>query len=693
MSNLSKLISQNEEANCSEPWDPAWNLGGPSSPIPPTPEAVPDDIDGVSALHWFANKLGHNTVFVPQAPGTKKSPIKWGKRPDSDTYTDAYRNLFGMHNISVRLGDGIASIDMDKQSDVDAFLQCNPQFGKTFCTAGARGCNLWFRLIGDFPGFVHTPNYEWRVDRKHLTTVWGKHPSGCNYKVLCSNAPISIRFSDIIWPNGWEVPGEREAADKALEETGQPLVRIGKTVKLNPAGISMIYYLNYDVTYEQDSGLFWKYNERNGLWESRTCLDMAGSIGRVVRQIIGQEILAQPANKDMLQSLLCSIDAAMTSKCVQGLKEIAVRNHVDFNRRFGITHLKNGVLDMTEANGALQLLDFNKRFGSRNQIPYSYVPGSGCHRFLTELIGPHLNADDAYLLQEWMGLAVLGVNYPQIVLIVTGKGSTGKSTISEVIRGIIGEKNAAQLRMKHIDGRFETSHFIGKTLLYGLDVPSDFLNSESSVMLKSITGDSGLMSEIKGKGTITISGRMNLLITANTKLHVRLEGDASAWERRLVLLGFDGPPPKTKIPNFSQVLLDEEGDGITTWALEGAQRVFNRGKVRLTQDQIKRTRELIQESDSPRRFFQDCVKTMNISGISMDDENMTMTSDELEAAYNRFCIRNGWMPQRKRGFLELAKDLMLEMHGKAQSTNIERDNRRHRGYVGVYVSDGLNNET
>ncbi len=81
-------------------------------------------------------------------------------------------------------------------------------------------------------------------------------------------------------------------------------------------------------------------------------------------------------------------------------------------------HAANGMVDLTERPFAFK--GFAKEFYSRNQSPIAYEPAAKCQRFLNELLRPALGVDDITLLQNWCGLALLGRNIPQVMLILSG---------------------------------------------------------------------------------------------------------------------------------------------------------------------------------------------------------------------------------------------------------------------------------
>ena len=103
-----------------------------------------------------------------------------------------------------------------------------------------------------------------------------------------------------------------------------------------------------------------------------------------------------------------------------------------------------------------------------------------------------------------------------------------------IITGIIGPQNARELRTKYLDDRFEIGRCVGKTLLVGSDARANFLSEEGADKLKSLVGGDLLEAERKtSNAEFTIEGVFNTIITSNSRLGVRLQGDESAWQRRL----------------------------------------------------------------------------------------------------------------------------------------------------------------
>ena len=136
----------------------------------------------------------------------------------------------------------------------------------------------------------------------------------------------------------------------------------------------------------------------------------------------------------------------------------------------------------------LQPVPFSPKFQRRNKLSVNFVTGAKCDRFLNDLMRPAMSEADLDLLQRWSGMALMGENLAQKIMLLTGTAGGGKGTFIRVLCGIIGKENIGELRTKHLESRFELGLLAGKTLLYGGDVAADFLNEEGASALKKITG-------------------------------------------------------------------------------------------------------------------------------------------------------------------------------------------------------------
>jgi hypothetical protein len=173
---------------------------------------------------------------------------------------------------------------------------------------------------------------------------------------------------------------------------------------------------------------------------------------------------------------------------------------------------------------------------------------------------PALDTDELDLLQRACGLFLIGENLAQRILLLTGTAGGGKGTFVRVLRDIIGANNVGALRTQLLGERFELGRFLGKTLLYGPDVPDDFLNHRGASNLKALTGGDPVTLEFKNSNEAPgIVCKFNIVVTCNSRLTVHLEGDTGAWRRRLAIIEYRKPKPEKPIADLSEQIFCKEG--------------------------------------------------------------------------------------------------------------------------------------
>ena len=474
----------------------------------------------------------------------------------------------------------------------------------------------------------------------------------------------------------------KEARRKWYEANQTQLIETyGNPSRLNPvrkelAGLNEVYWaalwkLENTALYDLIDETFYRYSRESGLWK-----------------IISEDALKQEISSRILE-------ISRTYPRFRGLGEFRCNAHLNaivsqlrglleqpnpFETRPRVVHLANCCL--TIENSTRKLHGYSPKFFSRNQSPIPYCPGAKCPRFLNELILPAVHPDDVGLIQRYMGQCLLGTNPTARMLILDGEGGTGKSQLAKVIRGIVGKENTYELRTKHVDGRFEMYRYINKTLLMGVDVKPDFLSTQGASELKKLTGGDSLNPEKKsGNGTFDLEGDLGCVITSNSRLKLRLEGDDSAWRRRLLIVRYKGVKPAQKVDKFANYLLATEGPGILNWALEGLEKLLAEIAVDndfvLTSRQQQIINDLLDESQSLRIFVQEYVRPAAGSSI---------TTAEVAEAYSCYCRSRGWGHGLKTSQIigkDLA-DLMLEVHGRNDSHDLG-PNRSQRGYRGFEI--------
>jgi len=644
------------------------NPDSPFIPAKPTPDGL-DYLDPRQALDFFTNLLGENTFFVPIVPGSKKPITAYAKRPLESTKREAYKALFARSGIAVYMGarsDNLIAIDFDILGSFDEFVKDNPELADTLTVKSSRGAHLWFRMEGDYPKScrLEAQQVEWRAD-KNLTMLFGQHESGWVYEHPVLKEPKVIRFEDINWPDGWQIPGEASALDNLISTMGPVWLKTKSGVKLNHGLICRLYSIEKAVIFDNNVNRFYGYRKKTGCWEVMHDQEIERALGDYAGDKIREIMNENPDYADLRDELLVGVGSA---NAIIGMRRI-LKGEVArdaFARRQRFIHAANCIIDLEQRPFAIK--EFSQSWYSRNRCGVEYVAGAECPRFINELLAPQLGENDRFLLQLWVGQAILGVNATQSILLMMGEGGTGKGVIAKVVEQLIGRQNMHELRTKHLTGRFEMGFYYDKTLLFGPDVDNEFMNNEGAHSLKALTGGDQLTGEIKGKSMAhSLHGSFNVLLQSNSRLRLKMGGDQGAWRRRLLVLLFNKPGPVKRIVDFDKVLIREEGPGILNWAIEGARLLLANidadGKFPLDEEQKARVESMIQESDSVRSFIANYVKR---SPLPTD----VITSDALFKAYTAFCDEKAWDCRNRGTFMKMTKDLMVELHRSVWSRNI-----------------------
>ena len=646
----------------------------------PTPDDEPEPGESIRRLYAI---LGADAVLLPLRRRAKRSRRKgWPRTTLTDSSTPEYQAELLASDIGVlqgRAGNGICSLDCDTEKAAAALLELNPWLRETLQTRGARGCNFWLRIKGDIPKSGHflcggVQIGEWRADG-HQTKIYGTHPdTGEPYKVLVEAAPLEISFGKIVWPPGWTASCIKSELDALCDRLGEPGF-FGKDKSGNPrfTGLNLPHWaaramLVHDCIYDPSEAQFYAYSPDRGLWMATSRAVLANALASDIREWSVANRIEAIVGKLMSHRLLSDI-----LRLSEG--EAEVRDA--FARPRTVIHVANGMIDLTAVPPAL--LPLSRAYFSRNQTPVPWRPDAACPRFLNELLGAALEPEDISLLQRWLGSVLLGGNRAQRILLLTGTAGGGKGTLMEIVESIVGPENVAQLRTQLLAERFELGRVVGRSLLVGKDVDAGFLQERGAHVLKALVGHDLQTGERKGSSeTINFRGEFSVAIVANSRLRVRLQGDAEAWRRRLICIHYARPKPATRIENFARLLLQDEGPGILRWAVEGAalhlRELQKCGDFFLTPSQHHRIDALLSESDSLRRFAEERL---------VADSHADVTVSEIVAAYGEYCDQKDWAALPASIVQRALPDVMLDLFRTPRRQDIMRNGLCQRGFSGV----------
>lgn len=354
-----------------------------------------------------------------------------------------------------------------------------------------------------------------------------------------------------------------------------------------------------------------------------------------------------------------------------------------FNQPSYFAHLGNCSLEFASDGSKFEVKQFSPDHHCRNRSPINFDPKATCPEFQQKMLG-HIPKEDAILLQKYAGQCLLGRNLSQRFVILDGIGGSSKSSLVQIVNGIVGPRNVYTLRTHLLTERFEIGRMVGRTLLVGPDAKGNFLNEPGAQVIKSLVGNDTLEGESKGSNLrFPVQGIFNIIITSNCRLCILLDADQRAWERRIIIIRFDSPYPGQRIFEIDKYLLAREAPGILNWCIKGLSMLFGdyakTGDVILTTEQQKRVSDLLGESDSLRLFV--------TNEITRDDAKMSngeyhsLTTEEIVTEYIDDCIKiKQWTPIASATAEKRLPDLMLRNFSTARCNDVKRNGKNRRGY-------------
>lgn len=413
----------------------------------------------------------------------------------------------------------------------------------------------------------------------------------------------------------------------------------GVEVALNERLVVAIFAEERLIFRDPELKRFFVYEEETGTWDSITGKGLPHELHALLQRLAKSEGLPK------FETVQLGRDRTITPllKWLEG----EVENRDAFSNKLPLVHASNGMVVLGE-KGYL-FTDYHPSYYSRHRLPIAYQRDAKCPRFKRFLNAALPNAADRYLLKVLFGQWLLGKNLTQTILIIVGEGGTGKGTLLDMLTAFIGDGNIAEIRSGQLGSRFELSSFVDKTLLMGADVDENFLSKTSASALKKMTGGDRITVEFKyANERRFFKGTFNMVIPTNCQLRLKLQGDASAWRRRLVKLRFADQKIESPNPTLAEDILAAEGPGILNWGLEGLAILLHRlGRklegLPLTDRHRDTVDQLIDGSDSLNGFLRVCIRK---------EKDAVVTSAELLEAYKSYCAKNGY-PEVPSAFKDL----------------------------------------
>lgn len=242
---------------------------------------------------------------------------------------------------------------------------------------------------------------------------------------------------------------------------------------------------------------------------------------------------------------------------------------------FSVQAFLNGVVDFRDC----VLRPFSPEYHVLYVHPYEYDPKARCSRwdaFLREVLE---EPESRLILQMFFGLCTYDRGFMtdkvENCLVMYGEGSNGKSTIQEVMRGVLGPENVSNMGLKSLTkGGDEQQRNLGaidgKVINMGTELNKNDIRGHEDAFKALCSGEHQYGRSI-GKDVYKIVNVPWLVFNTNTLL--RLDDTSHGVMRRIIWLVFDKIiPVEAQNPRLAADLVSEY-PGILNWMVRGAKKL------------------------------------------------------------------------------------------------------------------------
>lgn len=215
-------------------------------------------------------------------------------------------------------------------------------------------------------------------------------------------------------------------------------------------------------------------------------------------------------------------------------------------------------------------------------------------------------------LQEWFGTVFIRTRARALKkgLVIVGPSRTGKTQISQVLRGTLGPKHVCGAPMRDLEGRFGSEPFLGKRGWVADDAIGEGEFLDADVYKKVVTGETYSVQR-KGGQNIDVSFGFPVALTANSVPRVKDQSEA-VYNRTLVLrmtqVRDEDEPEPAGYDSIAEKIIAEDLTGILWWAIEGWKRLQARGRFQPPTVMVEASRAFQDDNNPVGAWLKQCVR-------------------------------------------------------------------------------------
>lgn len=240
-----------------------------------------------------------------------------------------------------------------------------------------------------------------------------------------------------------------------------------------------------------------------------------------------------------------------------------------------LLNVQNGIYDIEND----QLIEHNPDYRMIYKLAVSYNPKAKADRFLKcikQQFGKHKKLKLNF--QETMGYLISDLPALKEFTYFFGESNTGKSFYLALLRKMTGESNVNSVGLSQLNQEFYLASMVTKKLNICSEIGSKALND--LWVIKSLTGsDDAIQVRQIRQATKLVTDKPKMVFAGNHfPVLVSDVENLDAFFNRIHIIPFDKVIPKEKqVEGLSDILYNEEAEGILLWMIYGYRRFLKNG--------------------------------------------------------------------------------------------------------------------